>query len=347
MARKKIKKYKVSPDESICLAVSVVNAPAVESDFIYLSEQRIEKFVGVDGERKMIYGCALRPDFPIYRNNGEEEYYLEFSKDAIDKISKNYFKMGFQSNWTAAHKDEVEGLTITESWIKESPTLDKSIAIGLDADLPVGSWFIGAHCENDEIWKSVKDGTYKGFSIEAIVGLEEFEKQNDNNMIDANEMSFWTRMKEVLSEAFTTFAMAKGEETIEPIAIGDMDEAKEEFEEETPQETPTEATVTPTESVEEPKVEDTPQEPQNAPTEPTVEEKQDPNPLEELINSLKEEIKALKESNDGLTKKVKELGKKPSAEPVNTNSRHNAAALEGVEGSAYQNWREAMRKMVG
>ena len=119
MARKKIKRYKVSPDESLCLAVSVVDRPAVESDFMFFNEQRMEKFVGVEGERKMIYGCALRPDFPIYRNNGEEEYYLEFSKDAIDKISKNYFKMGFQSNWTAGHKDEVEGLAITESWIKE------------------------------------------------------------------------------------------------------------------------------------------------------------------------------------------------------------------------------------
>ena len=98
--KKKIKRYKVSPDESLCLAVSVVDKPAVETDFIYLSKQKIEKFVGVDGERRMIYGCALRPDFPIYRNNGEEEYYLEFDKEAIDKISKNYFKnIEFINKW--------------------------------------------------------------------------------------------------------------------------------------------------------------------------------------------------------------------------------------------------------
>ena len=174
---KKLKRYKVTPDESFCLAVSVVNEPAVESQFVYFSKQKVEKFVGVEGEKRMIYGCAMRPDFPMYRNNGEEEYYIEFSKEAIDKISKNYFKMGFQSNWTAAHKDEVEGLTITESWIKEDMEHDKSIAVGLDSELPVGTWFIGCHCENDAIWNKVKAGTFHGFSVEAVLSVEEFEKE--------------------------------------------------------------------------------------------------------------------------------------------------------------------------
>ena len=84
--KRKIKRYKVSPDESLGLAFSVVNSPAVESDFQFFSEQKLEKFVGVEGERRMIYGCALRPDFSIYRNNGGEEYYLEFDADAIDRM---------------------------------------------------------------------------------------------------------------------------------------------------------------------------------------------------------------------------------------------------------------------
>ena len=202
---KKLKKYKVTPDESFCLAVSVVNEPAVESQFVYFSKQKVEKFVGVEGEKRMIYGCAMRPDFPMYRNNGEEEYYIEFSKEAIDKISKNYFKMGFQSNWTAAHKDEVEGLTITESWIKEDMEHDKSIAVGLDSELPVGTWFIGCHCENDAIWNKVKAGTFHGFSIEAVLSVEEFEKEinNFNNINDmTNDETFWQRMKGLLNEVF-------------------------------------------------------------------------------------------------------------------------------------------------
>lgn len=346
--RKKIKRYKVSPDESFCLAVSVVDKPAVESDFQFFSEQRIEKFVGVDGERRMIYGCALRPDFPIYRNNGEEEYYLEFDKEAIDKISKNYFKMGFQSNWTAGHKDEVEGLTITESWIKESPTLDKSIALGLDPELPVGSWFIGCHCENDEIWKKVIEGSYHGFSIEAVVGVEEFEKQveelNDNNMdITTNEM-FWDKLKNILKETFGKKEEESVEQhTIEPTNI--------ELEENNPAPEPApepvnevnSSTASVSEPQEAPKVEEPvvapepvkeePVEPKNEPVEPQ------PNPLEELVKNLTEEIKALKTANEGLQEKIKDLGKQPSAAPVNTNAKPSAA-------DTYSAWRDTMRKMI-
>lgn len=357
MAKKKIKRYKVSPDESLCLAVSLVNKPAVESDFQFFSEQKIEKFVGVEGERRMIYGCALRPSFPIYRNNGEEEYYLEFSKEAIDKISKNYFKMGFQTNWTEAHKDEVEGLTITESWIKESMTMDKSVALGLDADLPIGTWFIGCYCENDDIWSKVKEGNYMGFSIEALIGVEEFEKQveeiNENNMNinETNDMNFWTKMKEVLSEVFTSTSMSA---TPEEELVAETNEQKAEMietemeSEEVITDVPTVETTTVTDehgtyevTEKGDDIEIKPVETQPDPTaveEPNVED--NTKHLEDLINSLKEEISALKEMNNGLNDRVKELSKEPSAKPVNTNAKPNA-------GDSYSAWRDKMRQMIG
>lgn len=337
MAKKKIKKYRVSADDSMGMAFSVVNQPAVESDFQFFSEQRIEKFVGVEGERRMIYGCALRPDFQIYRNNGKEEYYLEFDKEAIDKISKNYFKMGFQSNWTEAHKDEVEGLTITESWIKESMTQDKSVALGLDPELPIGSWFIGCYCENDDIWNKVKENKYHGFSIEAVVGVEEFEsqidKQNDNNMIDTNETMFWDKMKNVLSEIFSSSSMAKKEDEIEPVDIQDLEAQTEPTAEPQPTE--------PQPTVEEPKVEEPKPQEEPKQEEPKVEEapKTDPH-LEELINSLKEEVEALKKMNNGLNNKVKELSKQPSAAPVNTNAKPS-------NGDTYSAWRKQMASYLG
>ena len=351
--RKKIKRYKVSPDESFCLAVSVVNSPAIESNFQFFSEQRMEKFVGVEGERRMIYGCVLRPSFPIYRNNGEEEYYLEFDKEAIDKISKNYFKMGFQSNWTAGHKDEVENLTITESWIKESMTLDKSVALGLDPDLPVGSWIIGCHCENDEIWKKVKEGSYHGFSIEAVVGVEEFEKQveelNANNMnIEANEM-FWTKLVNVLKETFNK----KEEEVKEPHTIEPINEELEEqnpvngvnsstASAPTPEPTP-EPISEPSEPVSEPEPVTNPepvQEPVTEPVnEPVEEPKNDNAHLEELINNLKSEIEALKGYNSELQNKVKDMEKQPSTQPVNVNAKPSAA-------DTYSAWREQLRGMI-
>lgn len=351
--KKKIKKYRVSADDSLGLAMSVVNHPAVESDFQFFSEQKLEKFVGVEGERRMIYGCALRPDFPIYRNDGKEEYYLEFTKEAVDKISKNYFKMGFQSSWTEGHKEEVEGLTITESWIKESMTMDKSIALGLDANLPLGSWFIGCYCENDEIWNAVKDGTYHGFSIEAIVGIEEFSKNELNkNIMNIDEMSFWTKMKEVLKEAFTS-----SEEPIVELAensgltVNEYIKEVEQLEQE--QETTTETTTEPQEVVteveptEEPNAEIVEAEPTEEPNGEVIEEVEVPKEdntkhLEELINSLKEEISALKDMNNGLSDKVKELSKEPSAKPINTNARQG-----GGDNNAYSAWRKQMASYLG
>lgn len=338
--KKKLKKYKVSADDSMGLAFSVVDRPAVESEFTFLSEQKIENFVAAEGERRMIYGCALRPDFSIYRNNGGEEYYLEFDADAIDKISKNYFKMGFQDAWTEAHKDEVEGLTITESWIKESMTMDKSIALGLDPSLPIGSWFIGCYCENDDIWQKVKEGTYHGFSIEAVVGLEEFNSQitNENNdEIMTNEM-FLDKIKQMFNDFVASVSLNKQEDQIEPI---EPEALAEQTLAEPTVETPAEPTLEPTEApkVEEPAVEEPKptEEPTPEPTEaPKVE---DTKHLEELINSMKSEIEALKGLNAELKGKVKTLEKQPSVQPVNTNAKPNVS-------STYSAWREQMAKYL-
>lgn len=344
MAKRKIKRYKVSPDDSVGLAMSVVTKGAVESDFHFFSEQRMEKFVGVEGERRMIYGCALRPDFPIYRNNGEEEYYLEFSKEAVDKISKNYFKMGFQSNWTEGHKEEVEGLTITESWLKESMTLDKSIALGLDPELPLGTWFIGCHCENDDIWKSVVEGTYNGFSIEAVVGLEEFESQINNNENNDNSMTneeMLSKIKEMFNQLMSSVSLKKQEDDIEPISIEDMaEQTPSEPTEPQPTEAPTEPVVEEPKPQEEPKPTEAPktEEPVVEEPKPTEEAPKD-NHLEDLIKSLKDEVEALKEMNSGLNKKVKELSKQPSAQPVNVNAKPNSS-------DTYASWREQMAKML-
>ena len=165
-------------------------------------------------------------------------------------------------------------------------------------------------------------------------------------MIDTNEDMFFDKIKNVFKEVLASVSMTKQEEEIEPVNEIDLEE-----------QTPQEPAVEPQPTVEEPnepKVEETvveePKEPEVVeepkPTEePKVEEaKTDPH-LEELINSLKEEVEALKKMNSGLNNKVKELSKMPSAAPVNTNAKP-IQGEGGVNGSAYQNWREAMRQMV-
>ena len=221
----------------------------------------------------------------------------------------------------------------------------------MDANLPLGSWFIGCYCENDEIWNAVKDGTYHGFSIEAIVGIEEFSKQeqNTNNMnIETNDM-FWDKLKNILKD---TFSKKVEEPTIDELASNsgftnvedyqkEVEAVKAELEEQNAEEPTVEHIVEPT--VEEPKPAEEPKVDEPAVEEPKVEEKpkeDNTKHLEELIGSLKEEINALKEMNSGLNDKVKELSKEPSAKPVNTNAKPSAA-------DTYSAWREQMRSMIG
>ena len=341
--KKKIKKYKVGLD-SETYAISLVEAPAIEEDFIALSKQQDMVDVKLsEDEKHIVYGAVLIPDKDIYRNNGENEYFINFSKDSIEKMSQDFMKEYRQYEVKTDHDKIADEVCMVESWLKSDMFKDKSVALGLNPDLPIGTWFCGMKVNNIETWERIKNGELKGFSVESMISLEEFEKQNNNDMIETNDMKFWSKMKEVLGEVFASVSMAKQNEDIEPIEMTDLEE------------TPQEPQETPQESVETPKVEDTPSEPQNEavepqessteqPTEQTTEESKpteqpQDNHLEELINSLKEEIAALKKMNTGLDKKVKELSKMPSVEPVNVNAKPNAS-------STYSAWRAQMAKYI-
>ena len=115
----KLKKYNIVPSTSDVYAISIVDEPAVESNFIALSKQRPLDFKIQNEERRIVYGCALRADFDIYRQYGEEEFYVTFSKDAVRRLMTKFMKNFSQKNWTKDHMEFAEGLTVVESWIVE------------------------------------------------------------------------------------------------------------------------------------------------------------------------------------------------------------------------------------
>lgn len=341
---KKIKRYKVGCD-SETYAISMVDMPAIESDFVALEKQEEEKVQVFleSNERHMVYGAALIPDKDIYRNNGEQEFYISFTKESIEKMSQEFMKEYRQNEVTLDHEEMANDITITESWLVEDPYKDKANALGIN--VPQGTWMIGMKVNQIDVWDRVKAGELKGFSVESMISLEEFGKQNDNNMNieETNDMGFWSKMKEVLAEAFS-----KKEEPaeIEPTNIELEAEPQP-----TAQEPKVEEPVVEEPKAEEPKVEENPiidggdpheilapkaEEPKQE--EAPVEQPKD-NHLEELINNLKDEIAALKEMNTGLQEKIKDMGKQPSANPVNTNAKPNA-------NSTYSAWREQMAKYM-
>lgn len=349
---KKIKKYKVGID-SETYAISMVESPAIESDFVALSKEEEKRVFLESDERHMVYGAALIPDKDIYRNNGEQEFYISFTKESIEKMSQDFMKNYRQNEVTLDHEEMANDITITESWLVEDPYKDKANALGIN--VPKGTWMVGMKVNQIDVWERVKSGELKGFSVESMISLEDFSKQNTNNMnIETNDMGFWNKMKEILAEVFS-----KKEGDIEPIDMEELaansgftnveeyekevEAVKEELGEQNAPTEPqaqeptveipkTEEPVTEEPNVEEPKPTE---EAQKAEEKPQENNKH----LEELINSLKEEINALKEMNNGLNDKVKELSKEPSTKPVNTNAKPSAA-------DTYSAWREQLRNMI-
>ena len=331
---KKIKKYKVGCD-SETYAISMVEAPAIESDFVALAkeeEDKVQVFLE-SNEKHMVYGAALIPDKDIYRNNGEQEFYISFTKESIEKMSQDFMKEYRQHEVKTDHDEVANEVCVVESWLVQDAYKDKANALGIN--VPEGTWMVGMKVNNIETWDRIKAGELKGFSVESMLTLEEFSKQNDNNMnIETNDMNFWNKMKEVLAEVFS-----KKEEVVEEPQ--EIEPTNIELEEQ-PQAEPT---LEPQPTVEEPKVEEAVvEEPKVEEPKPQEEPKETPkvedNHLEELVNSLKEEIKALKDMNNGLQEKIKDLGKQPSAEPIKPNAKPSQA-------DSYSAWREQMRKMIG
>jgi hypothetical protein len=145
-------------------AVSVVSSPAIEENFIALHKHEVE-LKEIDTEKRILMGAALVPNKQIYRRNDKnEEYHIYFSKDTVRKASELFLMRANQNNATYEHDKKLSGMSVVESWIIEDEKKDKSAKYGFS--LPVGTWMISMKVNNDEVWKDVKEGKVKGFSIE-------------------------------------------------------------------------------------------------------------------------------------------------------------------------------------
>lgn len=163
MEKKKIVKCIIDETGKLGVgAISLVEFPAIEENFVALSEV---KLAAVNKERRMLYGPALIPNKYIFRidKNTGEEYYMYFDSETVEKCAHLYLKKNLQHNTTLEHQFSVMGCPVVESWVIEGEQ-DKAYHFGLSA--PVGSWIVGLNVTDDEIWNEVKEGNVKGFSIE-------------------------------------------------------------------------------------------------------------------------------------------------------------------------------------
>lgn len=164
-----------SKDDGI-YAISLVEFPAIEENFVALSQHKVE-FKTLDEDKRIVVGLALIPDKKIYRRKKDYEYNIMFSKETVRKASELYLKSLKNNNTTLEHQTLTSGVSVIESWIVEDERMDKSNIYGLNAK--EGAWVVTMKVDNDSVWEDIKQKRYLGLSIEGIFSdkLEDLSKE--------------------------------------------------------------------------------------------------------------------------------------------------------------------------
>ena len=338
--KKKLKCYDVAFDSDV-YCISLVQDPAIEVNYVALSKEKPLQILLEKEDKHIIVGCALVPDKPIYRRDGDEEFYIQFSKETIEKLAHSYLANDRIYSFSTDHKDEADDVYIIETWLKTSEN-DKSK--DYDLDVPIGSWLIMAKVENDAIWNRIKEGELQGFSIEAIVDLKEINNKIKNNMAKENkdtkleaieiDDSFWTKLRGILSDALGKPEESKEVEDTVGEIVDEMEKGAGPKDEETkvveqaengiPAAVANEAIMDVVESVNE--VTATPAESVDA--------------LQAVIDGLQEEIAKKDEEIESLKKQNQKLSKQPSTKPVvkaSAQKQDPRAVIENLYNGTYFN----------
>jgi hypothetical protein len=172
----------IKDDDQGVFAISLVDRPAIEETFIYLSEISVELQVANDEKREVV-GLALVPKKKIPRRIKDKEFTISFSEETIAKIQELYLKKNYNNNVTVDHDHNVDGVSLIESWIVEDEKNDKSNIYNLNA--VKGSWVVKMKVYNEEVWQQIKDGKFKGFSIEGkFDGLDQLQAESHEDIIN-------------------------------------------------------------------------------------------------------------------------------------------------------------------
>lgn len=184
----------IMSEEQGIFTVSLVDSPAVEANFVAFEKENIEEEVKfrIDSEEKrLITGVLMRPDYLIYRDQeGLGKCYVKYSRETIKKMAEKLLKDGYQNAVNLMHRPDsyVSGVNILEFFLKDSER--GMIPKGFE-NIEDGSLFATYHVENDAVWNEIKNGTFKGFSLEGLFRFKPFKTKQE-------KMSLKTRFLKAL-----------------------------------------------------------------------------------------------------------------------------------------------------
>lgn len=160
----------LSDEETGMFKISLVDDPAIMSNFqAFDAAKRPMMYAVQDEDKRIVRGCIMRADFPIYRKDSKlGEYYVIYKADTIREMAEKYLLESRQNDFNIMHQEgsDVEGIQMVQYFIKG----DGIQVDGFD-DCADGSLFGEFHVVNDDVWAEIKAGTYKGFSLEGVFDL--------------------------------------------------------------------------------------------------------------------------------------------------------------------------------
>lgn len=327
---KKLKNYIVDGKESNINDISLVDAPAIEKDFVYFSKENIEtkKVVLLESDEKFtIVGPVLRPDFKIYRYDEETdyEYFITFTKEAVSELAHEHLKYCKNNYFSTDHRDSTN-VYLMESWVIENES-DKAYSVyGLDC--PIGSWVIMAKVVDTETWQRIKNGELNGFSIEGWLGFETvydeyFEKIKEKEnigMTKEEKKGFLDEIKEIIKETFNALnAPVQSGDEVAPEVEEEVEATEVKMEEEQVVEDEVKNEEEVVEEVKEEALEETVAE--EVKEEETVVEDTEKVAMAATITEQQAEIEKLKAE-------IEKLSKQPSVKPENGNGAGRGDVME-------------------
>lgn len=171
-------------DETGLDAISLVQHPAIGVDFLCFNEDAKKIDFSADEDKHILTAVALRADHPIYRRNGDYEYWVIFTKDVIRKLVTKYAKNNLFNSVNIEHNDYsfVKSAYMIESYIVDKA---RGIVPSEFSDIEDGSWIVSYYIDDESLWNVVKNtDALNGLSVQGLFKLvekQDFSSQKEQS----------------------------------------------------------------------------------------------------------------------------------------------------------------------
>lgn len=167
----------LTDDEQGLKFMSAVESPAIMVQWVKFNNEEPIKMAIQSEEQRIVFAPALIPDLPIYRNMNGKEFYLTFDRQTIEQIALKFAKDNLFNSIDLNHDGiKLNGVQIYQSFVTNEKTVENVKAF---ETLPVGTWYVGAKVDNEEVWNLIKEEKLNGWSIDGL-----FEFKLDNTLSD-------------------------------------------------------------------------------------------------------------------------------------------------------------------